>query len=43
MEPVATMHAALVDIDTLVVGVAGNMDTVESVLLCVGIVFGQVG
>ena len=43
MESVAAMHAALVEFDTLVVGVVGIVDTVEAVLLCVGVVFGQVG
>ena len=37
------MHAALVEVDTLLVGVVGTVDTVEAVLLCVGVVFGQVG
>ena len=43
MEPVAAMYSALVDVDTLVVGVVVTVDTVEAVLLCVGIGFGQVG
>ena len=43
MEPVALMHAALVEVDTLVVGVVVNVDTGEAVLFCVGVVFGQVG
>ena len=43
MEPVAAMHAALVEFDTLVVGVVGTLDTVEDVLLYVDVVFGQVG
>ena len=43
MEPVASVYAALVDDDNLVVGVAGTVDTVEAVLLCVDFVFGQVG
>ena len=43
VEPVAEMHAALVEVDTLVVGVVGNLDTVEAVLLCVGVGFGQMG
>ena len=42
MEPVAAMHAALVEVDTLVVGFMGTVDTAEAVLLCVGVVFGQV-
>ena len=42
MEPVAAMHAALVEVDTLVVGVVGTVDNMESVLLCVGVVFVQV-
>ena len=43
MEPMASMNAALMDFDKIVVGVVGNVDTVENVLLCVGVVFGQVG
>ena len=43
MEPVSVMYAALVEVDNLVVGVVGTVDTVEAVLLCVGVVFGQVG
>ena len=43
MESVAAMHAALVEVGTLVVENIGNVDTVEAVLLCVGFVFGQVG
>ena len=43
MEYVVAMHAILVEVDTLVVGFVGIVDTVESVLLCVGVVFGQVG
>ena len=43
MEFVAAMHAAFVEVDTLVVGVVGTVDTVDAVLLCVGIVFGQLG
>ena len=43
MESMATMYDALVEVDTLVVGVAGIVDTVEAVLLCVRVVFGQVG
>ena len=43
MESVAEMHDALVEVDTLVVEVVGIVDTVEDVLLCVGVVFGQVG
>ena len=42
MAPVAEMHAALLEVDTLVVGVVGIVDTVEAILLCVGVVFGQV-
>ena len=42
MEPGVVMHAALVEVDTLVVGVVGTVDTVEAVLLCVGVGFGQV-
>ena len=43
MESVAAMNAALVKVDTLVVGVVGIVDTVEAFLLCVGVVFGLVG
>ena len=43
MEPVAAMHAAFVEVDTLVVGVMGIVDTMEAVLLCVGAVCGQLG
>ena len=43
MEPVTAMHDELVEVDTLVVAVVGTVDTVEAVLLCVGVVFGQVG
>ena len=43
MESVAAMHDALVEVDTLVVEFIGIVDTVEDVLLCVGVVFGQVG
>ena len=43
MEPVAEMHAALVEVDTPLVGIVGTVDTMESVLLCLGVVFGQVG
>ena len=49
MEPVADMHAAMVEVDTLMVGVVGTVntvdtvDTVKAVLLCVGVGFGQVG
>ena len=42
MEPVAAMHASLVEVDTLVVGVVGTVDIMEAVLLCVGVGFGQV-
>ena len=42
IEPVATMHAALVEVDTLVVGVVGTVYNVDDVLLCVGFRFGQV-
>ena len=42
MEYVAAMHAALVEVDTLVVGFFGTVDTVEAILLYVGVVFGQV-
>ena len=43
MQYVAAMNASLVEVDTLVVGVVGIMDTVESVLFCVGVVFGLIG
>ena len=43
MEPVAVMHATLVEVDTLLVGVVGTVDTVEAVLLCVVVGFGQMG
>ena len=36
-EPVVVMHNTLVEVDTLVVGVVGTVDTVEAVLLWVGI------
>ena len=41
-EPVAAMYAALVEVDTLVVGIVGTVDNVDAVLLCVGVGFGQV-
>ena len=37
------MHAALVEFDTLVVEVVGTVDVVVAFLLCVVVVFGQVG
>ena len=43
MEPVGAMHTALVEVDTLVVGVVYTVDTVEAVLLWVGIGSKQVG
>ena len=43
MESVAAMHDALVEVDNLVLGVVGIVDTVEAVLLCVGVVFGLMG
>ena len=43
MESVAAMHASLVAVDTLLVGVFGIVDTVEAVLFCVDVVFVQVG
>ena len=43
MEPVVTMNAALVEVDTLVVEVVGTVDTAEAILFCVGVGFGQVG
>ena len=43
MEPVVAMHTAFVEVDTLVVGVVGNVDTVKVVLLWVGVVSDQVG
>ena len=39
----AAMNAALVEVDTLVVGVVGTLYTMEAVLLCVGVRFGQMG
>ena len=35
MESVAAMHAALMEVDTLVLGFVGIVDTVEAILLCV--------
>ena len=43
MKYVGAMHAALLEVDTLLVGVVVIVDTLEAVLLCVGVVFGQVG
>ena len=43
MEPMAEMHATLVEVDNLVVWVVVTVDALEAFLLCVGIVFGQVG
>ena len=43
MEPMAAMHAALVEVDTLVVGVVGIVDNLEDVLLYMGVGFVQVG
>ena len=43
MEPVAAMHASLVKVDKLVLGVVGTVDTVEAILLCMVAGFGQVG
>ena len=43
MESVAAMHVELVGVDTLVEGFIGIVDTVEAILLCVSVVFGQVG
>ena len=43
IEHVAAMHAALVEGDTIVVGVVGTIDTTEDVLLYVGVGFGQMG
>ena len=43
MDTVAAMNAALMEVDTLVVGVVGNVDTVDAALLCVGVGFGQAG
>ena len=43
MAPVAAMHSELVEFDTLVVGFVGTVDTVESVMLCLSVGFGQVG
>ena len=42
MEPVSAMCAALVEVDTLVVGVVGTTDNVKAVLLCMGVVFEQI-
>ena len=42
MEPVVAIHSELVEVDTLVVGFVGTVDTVESGMLCVRVVFGQV-
>ena len=43
VEPVVEMHVALVEVDTLLMGFGGNVDTVEAVWFCVGVGFGQVG
>ena len=43
MKHVVATNAAFVEVDTLVVGVVGNVDNVKSVLLCVGVGFGQMG
>ena len=43
VESVVAMYAALVEVDTLVMGVVSSVDNVESFLLYVGVVFGQVG
>ena len=40
---VAAMHSALVEVDTFLVGVVSIVYTVEAFLLCVCVVFGQVG
>ena len=42
MEPVVEMYAAFVGVDTLVVVVVDTVYTVETVLLFVGVGFGQV-
>ena len=42
MEYVAAIHSELVEVDTLVVGFVGTVDTVESGMLCVRVGFGQV-
>ena len=39
----AAMHDALLEVDTLVVGVVGTVDTVEDFLFCVGVGFDQMG
>ena len=43
MKPVVAMHAELVEVDTVVVGVVGTVDNVETVLLCVGVGSDKVG
>ena len=43
MEPVVAMYATFVEVDTLVVGVVGTVDTAEAVLLYVVVGFGHVG
>ena len=43
MKPVAEIHDTLVEVDKPVVGVVDVVDTVEDVLLCVVVGFGQVG
>ena len=42
METVVLIHAAFVEVDTLIVGVVGTVYTVADFLLCVGVGFGQV-
>ena len=42
MEYVTAMHAALVEVGTLLVGFVVILDTVEAFLFFVGVVFGQV-
>ena len=37
------MNTILVDVDTLLVGVVGTVDTVEAVMFWVGISYDQVG
>ena len=43
MEPVVAMHTVLVEVDKLMIGVVGTVDTVEAVILWVGVGSDQVG
>ena len=43
MEPVVEIHTALVEVDTLSVGILDTVNTVEAVLLWVGVDYEQVG